>query len=105
MMERWIWVHKKDSRIKGAVGFVTCDADIADALLKEGKAQDPRVGAHHLKEIDYGNKPDVVREEPSQETIDSTYSTKVMTPEHTPEVAKLVRAAKVSKQTKKVVAQ
>jgi hypothetical protein len=48
MKQEWIWVHKKDKRVKGAVGFVTCDKAIADALLAEGKAQLPSVGAIHL---------------------------------------------------------
>jgi hypothetical protein len=78
MSEAWIWVHRKDARLKGNTGFITCDKALAEALIAEGKAQDPRVGAHHLKAIDYGNKPDVVRIEPKDKPDDSEIA--VITP-------------------------
>jgi hypothetical protein len=68
-MESWIWVHKKDPAIDGQTGFVTCDSKIAERLIKEGKAQDPSCGAHHLTGIDYSN------------SVDDTYETKVMVAE------------------------
>jgi hypothetical protein len=80
-MEAWIWVHTSDDRINGQTGFVICDSNIAAKLLAEGKAQDPHVGAHHLKEISHGKVK--ARKEASEEVLTSDvgeYDTKVMTP-------------------------
>jgi hypothetical protein len=81
MTEVWIWVHTPDARINGQTGFVVCDSAIAEKLLAEGKAQDPRVGAHHLKEITHGQVE--TRQETAEEVLTSDvgeYDTKVMTP-------------------------
>jgi hypothetical protein len=83
-MERWIWVHKKDEAIGGQTGFVTCDSRVAERLIKQGKAQDPSCGAHHLKDID----------------LTSEYQTKVMTPQKA-EDREQEQVKKVVKPTKK----
>ena len=59
-----VWAYKRIPELNGEVGFVECDSDLAEKLIKADKAQDTAVGALHLNEIDYS---DMVVEKPKAE--------------------------------------
>lgn len=65
MSETLIWAYKPLPDLDNETGFVACDAKLAEKLIASGDAQDPAVGAHHLKEIETAS-------------VD-TYETKVLT--------------------------
>lgn len=46
-----VWSFQPLKELNNETGFVVCDHELALALIESGKAQDPRVGALHLKEI------------------------------------------------------
>ena len=47
-----VWAFKCIPELDSKLGFVECDSDKAEKLIKAGKVQDPAVGALHLNEID-----------------------------------------------------
>lgn len=51
MSETLVWAFQPLPELNNETGFVTCDAKLAAALIEAEKAQDPRIGAHHFKEI------------------------------------------------------
>ena len=51
MTETLVWAFQPIPELNGETGFVVCDGKVAAALIESGKAQDPRIGAHHFKEI------------------------------------------------------
>lgn len=61
--EDLVWAFAPLDELNGETGFVACDHKLAKQLIEDGLAQDPRVGAHYLKEIESGE-----------------YQTKVMAP-------------------------
>lgn len=66
MIETLVWAFQPLRELNNQTGFVACESKLAEELIAAGKAQDPRDGAHHLKEI--------------QTASVDTYETKVMTP-------------------------
>ena len=47
-----IWSFKKITELKGVTGFVDCERELAQQLIADGHAQDPKVGANYLKAIE-----------------------------------------------------
>lgn len=47
-----VWAFKPLKELNNETGMVECDSDLAEKLIKADKAQDPRVGGLHLKEIE-----------------------------------------------------
>lgn len=70
MHQSTVWAFQALPELGNKTGFVACDSATASELIACGKAQDPRVGAKHLKHIGSGYTAPAV-----------TYKTKVMTPE------------------------
>jgi hypothetical protein len=50
-MQELVWAFAPVKELNGVTGFVECDSSLAAKLIEEGRVQDPRVGALHLKEI------------------------------------------------------
>ena len=48
-----VWAYKRLPELNEQLGFAECDSELAEKLIKSGKAQDTKIGALHLKEIDY----------------------------------------------------
>ena len=55
MAEDTVWAFQPLPELDGETGFVACDAELAKKLIESEKAQDPRVGGLHLKEIQAGD--------------------------------------------------
>lgn len=75
-----VWAFQPLKELNNETGLVFCDHKLAARLISEGKAQDPRDGAHYLKEIEAGQ----------------VYKTKVMKAEK-PRRSKSSKADKESK--------
>jgi hypothetical protein len=73
-MNTLVWAFQPLPELKGATGFVECEEDLAEKLIKSGKAQDPRIGALAFKDIVAAPPPAPPKAE---------YDTKVMTPKPT----------------------
>lgn len=54
MAETAVWAFKPIKELDGRTGVVAVDTKLAEKLIKDGKVQDPRVGAMHLKHIEAG---------------------------------------------------
>lgn len=46
-----VWAFKPLKELDNQTGFVACDRELAEKLIEAGKAQNPQVGANHLKHI------------------------------------------------------
>jgi hypothetical protein len=47
-----IWSFKQITELKGRTGFVDCERNLAQQLIADGHAQDPKVGANYLKAVE-----------------------------------------------------
>ena len=50
-MATMVWAYEPIEELGNSTGMVACEEDLAKRLLREGKVQDLRVGARHLKEL------------------------------------------------------
>jgi hypothetical protein len=68
-----VWSFKKILELKDRPGFVECPKDLAEKLIADGHAQDPKVGGAHLKQIDNRSESSSVYEvkvmEPKKKTM------------------------------------
>lgn len=47
-----VWAFRQLPQLDHRCGFIECDEEMALSLIASGEAQDPRVGALHLREIE-----------------------------------------------------
>lgn len=57
-MDAVVWAFKPIKELNNELGFVTCDEQVAADLIKNKKAEDPKIGALLLSEIDYEAAPE-----------------------------------------------
>lgn len=77
-----VWAFRPLPELNHQTGFVECDDELARELLAADKAQDPNVGALHLRDIEPASSQKALSpEERSAPTEDShTYETTQLTP-------------------------
>ena len=51
MSQEIVWAFEPIEELDGKTGWVEVELKLAQKLIKQGKVQDGRVGATHLKEI------------------------------------------------------
>jgi hypothetical protein len=71
-----IWAHKKITELNGRTGFVEVEKSLAERLVADGHAQDPKVGANALRRIDTITPLAAAYDAPQE----AEYATKEMTP-------------------------
>jgi hypothetical protein len=54
MEKALVWAFRPVAELDGATGFVSCEAKLAKRLISQGVAQDPRVGALSLRQVESG---------------------------------------------------
>lgn len=83
-----VWAFKVLDELNGQTGFVECDEALAQELISDGRAQDPRIGGTPLHFIDYtpSQQPEVdpekARTRPGA-SREANYDDKQMTPKRT----------------------
>jgi hypothetical protein len=72
-----VWAFRRIPELNNATGFVECEEELAERLISEGRAQDPRIGATPLNYIE-----DAPPEPPAtpKQAVQQVYDDKAMTP-------------------------
>ena len=59
-----VWAYKELEELENRTGFITCEGSLAKKLLREGRVQDPRIGASALKHIEYAKPVKTTKAKP-----------------------------------------